>query len=494
LELSRRLCWTSQDASGVQRDGPKFIYSLLWVREGMNAPLAAQVGIDALLPRWLEFTLANPTRVPGGLLFGQLYGDLTKWEEDGLFYVVWGAHAYWSATGDARFLSGAHLETLRTALAWLDRHIWDEQRGLYGRYFACESPFAGSRDDGWDAAAGAPASWPPMAWQGRTLRRSYDLYINHLMYAVLRMLAPHVPADERARLLTQAARIDAARAPLWPSEGLPPYGIVVFADGSEAVAPAFAIDLTDYVWALTMPPFLPPRMPVRRITLALAQAMQRTPTYQPGLAEFVFAYTWPLIAADPAWRDPRDTVADLERLLPEIDRPGRYLPMAGAVMECLAIPDGHPWHDVRPCIFAISQWLPCHHALGLRRLTAGWALRGTAAIRRITAMPLGRCTVDIAFAPDSQPLCGVRWDGQTLAHTLQLPEELLTPGHHQAEVGGPPSAGPLLIASEARLLSVRCSGDAVIYRLAGHGPHRVVFADGEQIIDLDGAGEVRRDR
>jgi len=491
LALNRRLCWTSQDASGVQRDGPKFIYSLLWVREGMNAPLAAQAGMDALLPRWLAFSLANPTRTADGVFYGQLYGEHTKWEEDGLFYVVWGAHAHWSTSGDTSFLSGAHLRTLLSALAWLDARCWDEERGLYGRFFACESPFAGTRDDGWDAAAGAPASWPPPSWQGRTLARSYDVYINLLQYAVLRMLAPHAPAEQRAQLLARAARIDAALAPLWQSDGLPPYGWLTFTDGSEALAPALEIDVTDYVWGLTMPPLLPPRLPVQRIVTALAERMAAAHRSGDLPSKFLFAYTWPLLAADPAWRDPTATIADLEAFLPEIDRPGRFLPMPGAVMECIGVPDGHPWHDVRPCAFAASQWLPCHHALGLRRLAAGWAVRGSEAIRTISAMPLGGCTADLVFSGGG-PLSGVAVDGHPLLHTLQLPDAVLTPGHHRISVGGAPSPGPLLLASDARLLAVRVEGDQIVYRLSGCGPHRLWFSDGEALVELDGVGEYRR--
>lgn len=489
VQGNRRLLLASQDASGALRDGPKFIYSLLWVRAGMNTPLAAWAGLPGLLRRWLPFALAHPTRSGADTLYGQLFGEHTKHEEDGLFYVVWAAHTAW-ARGDGAFLQDGHLRTLLAALDWLDRACWDEERGLYGRFYACESPFAGHRDDGWDPANGAPADWPAPRWQGRTPVRAYDTYINLLQYAVLRMLAPHADAGRRAALLARAARIDAALAPLWRGDGLPPYGRVRFADGGEELLPAFGLDHCDYVWSLTMPPFAPPAMPVQRIRATLARHVSETLAAGGRLAPFLFAHTWPLLAADPAWRDPAATVADLERFLPEIARPGRYQPSAGTVMECIGVPDGHPWHDVRPCAFANAQWLPTAYALGLRREAHGWSLRGTDALRRLAGFDLGHgCRADLEFTGGA-PLAGIAIDGRALHHTLQLPESALTQGCIRIVVGGPPAPGPLLLGTEARLLAVERRGDAVVYRLAGHGPHRLRFADGERLVELDGEGEL----
>ena len=73
-----------QDESGAIRAAIKFIYYLIWVRDGaIIAAPAAQAGWLDPLARWDAFLLANPTLTehePKGRFFGQLVnGRITKW-------------------------------------------------------------------------------------------------------------------------------------------------------------------------------------------------------------------------------------------------------------------------------------------------------------------------------------------------------------------------------------------------------------------------------
>ena len=486
LDLNRRLFLTYQDASGPLRDGPRYIYSHLWIRAGMNAPLAEWAGMPAMVRRFARFALKTPTVLPSGRLYGQMFGPDSKQEEDGLFYVVWAQHCRWLQDGQG--FQGDDLQVQLDALDWLDRMCWDEQRGLYGRFFACETTFEASRDDGWDAPVGAPTSWTPAAHNGRRLKRSYDVYINLLQYAVLRMLAPHVDVKRRADMLAQCARIDAGLAPLWQQADGPygaPYGWVQFADGGEELLPA--LDPTDHIWGLTMPPFTPPHMPVERIRRKLAD-LAAAARPKSGMGSFLFGYTWPMLAADPAWRDPAQTLADFAALFPEVDRAGAFMPMRGAVPECVNIPDGDPFHDLRPCGFAVGQWIAVPYSLGLRRTAGNWAVRGTDALRRIPCQTLGRATAELTWTGGA-PICGVRVDGKALEHTLVLPDDVLGAGHHRIEVGGAVGRGPVLIDTEARLIRFQVVDGQVRYHLHGYGLHRCRLADGQTcMVDLDGDG------
>jgi hypothetical protein len=187
VRLNRRILWMSQDASGAMRDGPRRLYNLLWVRGGgLNGALAARIGMPEVAREFLEFTMANPSEIrgeePEGMMFGCLHGPINKWEEDGLFYVVLCAWTYWSVTGDDRFLRGRYRWRLDAALDWLERYCFDAEVGLYGRFHHCETPFEGSHDWTHDFAVGAPFGYPSAKWQGRTVTRSYDVYINLLQY------------------------------------------------------------------------------------------------------------------------------------------------------------------------------------------------------------------------------------------------------------------------------------------------------------------------
>jgi hypothetical protein len=127
------------------------------------------------------------------------------------------------------------------------------------------------------------------------------------------------------------------------------------------------------------------------------------------------------------------------------------------------------------------------HGLGLRRHHLSWSVRGGRGIAGIADMPLGGgATADIEFSP-SEALCGVKVDGAALQHSLVLPQSVLTPGRHRVEVGGKASPGPILVATDARLLEVKSVGGEVRYRLAGLGPHRLEFADGStRHVEIDG--------
>lgn len=486
LDLNRRLYLTYQDASGPLRDGPRYIYSHLWVRAGMNAPLAEWAGLPAMVRRFARFALKTPTVIPSGRMYGQLFGPDSKWEEDGLFYVVWAQHCRWLQDGQG--VEGDDLQVQRDALDWVDRMCWDEDRGLYGRFFTCESSFEGCRDDGWDAPVGAPTSWIPVAHEGRRLKRSYDVYINLLQYAVLRMLAPHVDVKQRDAMLEKCARIDAGLAPLWKQTDGPygvPYGWVQYVDGGEELL--LELDATDHIWGLTMPLFNPPQMPVERVRSNLAD-LAGAARPKSGMGRFLFGYTWPMLAADPAWRDPMRTMAEFSALFPEVDRAGAFMPMRGAVPECVNVPDGDIFHDLRPCGFSVGQWIAVPYSFGLRRTASNWAVRGTDALRRIPNITLGHATAEITWTGGA-PLCGVRLDGQRLAHTLVLPDEMLGNGHHHIEVGGVIGGGPVLIETEARLLRVEVTHGQVRYHLHGYGPHRCRLADGQTcMIDLNGNG------
>jgi hypothetical protein len=88
LETNLRAVLSMQDESGAIRAAIRYIYYLIWVRDGalVAAPMA-RAGLVDPLTRWNGFLLANPTATedePKGRFFGQLVnGRISKWRRTG---------------------------------------------------------------------------------------------------------------------------------------------------------------------------------------------------------------------------------------------------------------------------------------------------------------------------------------------------------------------------------------------------------------------------
>ncbi len=160
LEKNKRIALSMQDG-GFMRSTNQYIYYLLWYRDGgMNTSHLCYSGWPKVAGDHVRIANMNPNtsyEEPEGEFFGQLMaGPITKWEEDGLFFATWPAFAYWTQTGDKTYISGEYLLNLEKAMDWLETYVYDEEKGLFGRYHRCETPFSGSRGFGWDNAVGRP--------------------------------------------------------------------------------------------------------------------------------------------------------------------------------------------------------------------------------------------------------------------------------------------------------------------------------------------------
>lgn len=487
LDLNRRVLAAMEDAQGAIRAAINRIYYMIWVRDGGMIQVAqAASGNAAPLERWCRFLLANPTRVARGphrgILFGQLVGPLAKWQEDGLFHAVNAVYQRWTSTGARP--TAAERRTLLAAADWLDRYCFDRRRGLYGRYYACETPLHRSHDAGYDEATGKPVDFWTPSWNGAKPVRSYDLYVNQYGYALARMLETLLPGAAARHWGERAERLAAAMRP-WFGDGMPDYGDLVLENGTVVRAPAYGLDRCDYEWACSVPPFFsePERLP--GILAGLLRRMEAEP-------RTVFLASWfSLLAACDPLDVPEETLLRLARYAAaQCARGGAKLAMPGAVVECLDVPDGDLYHDVRPQAFSIGPWLAAAVALGVRRLPLGLAVRGTAQLLEAGPYVFGGMRVRFAFA-GAGPWADVRVDGAPLAHTLQIPEARLHDGA-RIEVAGRPDApaGPLLTASSARLHNVDTDDGAVVYSLEARGDTWLRFAPGVRglaVADASGA-------
>lgn len=461
------------DESGAMRASIKAIYYLIWVRDGgFCFPYQSAAGWTHKLPGFCRLLLANPTNargegIPPGRMFAQLIDpDYGKYEEDGAFYVIWPAFTHWTQTGSREFFEGENLALIEEAVGWVERFTFDEERGLFGGFFADETPAFASRDYGWDYAIGKPGSTEHIQYDGRKIVRSYDIYLNTLMHSAYTMLAA-----------AGGVRYEAKAAALWENlkpffedlqGGLPPYGDLITGDGSLIRARLTGAGNSTFFWALSIPNFLP--LDNREaINAAVLDEIMAKPEMH-----FINGVCAAIAAADTWFHDGERLLDILIRIKEEAMKPGPFLPMGGAMPEKLGAPQGNIYHDIRPQGFAMGAWLAAWASLGLRRLPYGLALRPTKAFNRILNYLWRGHTLDFSFDYHGRTPA-LEINGRRIYNTLQIPESLLTGDRCAVRlVDGQP--GPLLLRSSAQLDDVNAKeGGHLEYRFTCFGLTSICF-------------------
>ena len=490
LDVNRRVLISMQDTSGAIRAALNRIYYMIWIRDGaIIEVMHGHAGARAPLEKWTEFLLKNPAVIekekPAGRTFLMLTNQITKWEEDGVFYAIWTVFNAWTQSGDDRWRSPETLALLADALDWLERRCLDKKSGLFGRFFACESPLPGSRDDGWDNAVGYSVRRSSISFKGVPVRQSFDIYINLFAKSCYGMLAAlQTGAAASERLLRKALNLGEKLARFIPENGLPDYGDLLGADGRIRTAGPVGLDLTDYVWGLSLAPFFPQPWRLPGIRRALLEKAMSNPDH------WFLAGFFSLVAnIDPEWCDESEIMRAILFAAKECHRPGKFLPMPDTVVEMFGMPDGHPWHDVRPQAFSIGPWLATVAGLGLRRQSFGLAVRAGRSLKSITAYEYRHARIDATFEGNG-PHTHVKLNGQPLTHTLQLPENLIR-SSTRIEVTRTRTAvpEPVLVGSTVRLDSIEIKPDGPRFHFTAFGLNSLEFR-GKAVFKLaDPAGK-----
>lgn len=484
------------DESGTFRASLKDIYYQIWVRDsGFSFAYQAAAGWPHKLRELCRLLLDNPLTVrgghgaPAGRMFGQMINrDYGKCEEDGLYYVVWSLFTHWTQCGELDFITEADWDLIAEALDWVDAAAWDPQRGLYGHHWADETPTSGWRDFGWDYAFGKPLDGRDVVrHNGERVTRSYDSYVNLIMHSTFTMLAALNPG-RFSSLGGRAEHLWKVLRPLLETrtDGLPPYGELQLESGTRVIAPYWGPATSVYIWGLSMPCFAPLAdwPPVRdRLMAAIVE--------RPRL-HWINGICSTAAAIDPWFAGEEQVLAAVKAVAAEALRPGKYLPMGGAMPEKMDAPEGNYHNDIRPQGFAMGAWLAALASLGVRRLPYGLALRPTAALTGLRAFHWRGRQVDFSFSATGRALA-LEVNGHAVAHTLQVPEALLDQASNTVRLV-PGDPGILLLGSTVRLEEV-WAGDVSSVRyiatafglsemtFSGHPAHvRVEGIDGDAII------------
>lgn len=464
------------DESGAYRASIKAIYYLIWVRDSaFSFYYQTAAGWPHRLPELCRLLLANSTHPEGAPpaptgMFAQLvnrtYGKL---EEDGAFYAILCVFTNWVQSGFRHRPDTASLAILRGAVAWVDGFCRNAATRLYEGRFADETPAFGSRDYGWDFAIGKPAGDEAIRHEGRRIVRSVDIYLNTLMHGAHRMLSCLAEGEAARWHGEQADGLERALQPLYADRvaGLPPYGDLIAEDGSVHRARPWGPASSVYVWALSLP---------NQLALddrdALQGALLDALLAKPAL-HFINGLCSAAAAADPIVHGETRQLRLLRAIHDETLKPGRYMPMGGAMPEKFDAPQGNLYHDIRPQGFAMGAWLGAWASLGVRLLPLGLAVRATSAYERLSDYAWAGGVIDFEFL--GEPGCPLTIDGTSVPGTLQLPEELLGKARTRIQVRPAGDSLPRLVRSNVRLLSVSGSGRS--WEVLATGSSEVVFSD-----------------
>ncbi|HKK67718.1 MAG TPA: hypothetical protein VJ946_05880, partial [Bacteroidales bacterium] len=379
------------------------------------------------------------------------------------------------------------------AMAWLETHVYDEEKGLFGRYHRCETPFSGSRGFGWDNAVGRPTNKYYATHEGDTIVFSYDIYMNNLNYSTYLMLAAMEYANNNdqksAEYLAKANTLEKnINKWLKDKNSLPPYGDLLTNNGDLVQAGPYGLDETDYQWALSIPPFLPNKPEVlRNISNLLLQDMQEDPK---GM--FICAYNAILTSMDPLIHDEKQMMERLEYLVPQSVRAGKYLAMPYTIPELVDQEDGDPFHDVRPLVYSIAPWISAVTNFGLHRMPFGIALRGTQYLEKLINYTYKNALLDVNYTGEGE-LNEIKINGQKLAHSYQIPDEILQDGENKVTVVMAAQTAPenILAASTIRLKNITEVKNGVRFNIEAFGQNIMTFLNLEKNLEIsDAKGEV----
>jgi hypothetical protein len=415
-------------------------------------------------------------------MFAQLINkDYGKYEEDGVFYVIWCLFTHWTQTGQKTLSAGKNLKLVEDALRWVEEYIYDERRGLFGSYFADETPAGDCRDDQWDYAIGQPARYEPPKFEGVTILRFYDTYMNMLMHSAYSMLAALTGGKKAEGYTAKAAALWENLKPFFDirKDGLPTYGELLLKDGRRVFCPHWGTSHSVYVWGLSLPCFAP-----LDDWDGIRQRLFEEIAAKPQL-HFVNGICSSISSVDP-WFYPEDKLLEMIlNIAAQAEKPGKYLPMGGAMPEKYDAPEGNIYHDIRPQGFAMQSWLAAAASLGLRRLPYGLALRPTRSFTEIQNYAWKNRTLRFVWnGADKNPLLVI--NGKACPGTVQVPEARLREGKNTIELReGDPSL--LLLRSTVALHDVALSKAGLSISVEAFGLSEIWFSALPESVSFSGA-------
>jgi hypothetical protein len=178
-----------------------------------------------------------------------------------------------------------------------------------------------------------------------------------------------------------------------------------------------------------------------------------------------------LLSLDTQLFDEDEIMDVLESLVPQSVRPGKYLPMPYTIPEYVDTEDGNPFHDIRPIVYSAAPWLATVTNFGLRRLSAGFAVRPTKYLDSIYNIQFMNQLFSVHYDIDS--ISGntlLTMNGTDISHSWQIPVDSISEGKNILNLEPTDKTiENILIGSTAKLFGYRKSENNIRYDIEAFG-------------------------
>lgn len=474
-------------------------YNAIWVRDSTIVALCtALAGDPQFLKRWTPYLLANPTPVEAR---GKKYKtfiiapydghEVFRLEDDGPFYAIASAYAYWKLIGDDSLLKEWYA-TLQGAVDYLKAESYQPELGLYSESLINEAALKASSYWQNEKLPGLKVGddWP---------MRICSLYINNLMYAGHLMLGEMgLALGETARSAEdfKMAEVLAERVEnkLWnPAQNVYLSGIAMMENGRKVPLDWNYYDIfIDYVWAFSLFPQTPNAFKSYRSMDTMLNSWDGPFPVKNG--RVYTAMTLGHAAYVYAWADSFDKATQCLRSLDRIsqqvkwnDEMNAIYMMRGAMIELTTHVQFH-----RPQVFVAGPCLNGVVALGVALDFNGVSIIPSGLLTKADHIIFKNVELNVDLC-GAKNVAGLVVDGQRIPNTLRIPSSFLTPGKHEVKLldQAQAAAEPLLRYSNLELVALtRSATGGLDYQVEGHGRGLLRFMNlkAEKVCVTDAAG------
>ena len=446
-------------------------YNAIWVRDSTIASVfSALAGDPEYLRDWAPYVIANPTplehngRVYNSFIIAPYNGEeIFKKEDDGPFYAIVSAYAYWKLLDDDTHLMQWY-DTLSDSMDFLESHSYDPDAGLYAEYLINEMPLKGSPywKDEKNPTLIIDGDWPVCI---------QSLYQNHLMYASNLMMGEiALELDKTKDSEKYFKRADDLlkniNEKFWQEDkGIYLAGLAIMDnDRIVDVHWTYSNIYVNYIWAFSLFPILPH---YQRSLVSLDDCVEKST--KNGLQNLGFVSCYFHSAVIYGWSGLFkkalrliDYIVDLCQKVEWSDKLQALYAMKGSMLEMTSFIKFH-----RPQVFCSAPMLHGIVSFGASADYNGVNIMPSDSLKRIDNFIYKKSVLNIDLKTPEN-IGGIVVDMKEIPYTLRIPSKFLTPGTHKISFLNK-KCRPLLLFTNLELLDVKETIDGVEYTINGYG-------------------------
>ncbi|MFW5804238.1 MAG: hypothetical protein ACOCWG_03295, partial [bacterium] len=375
-------------------------------------------------------------------------------------------------------------KVMEDAVDWIEKYSYDPKMKAFGRYYAHEIPLTNSWDYGWDNSLGKPTETVPVKFNEQVITRSYDLYINSLMYATYHMLSAMQYGEKSREYTYKASQLEPFIKSLFKENELPGYGVLLTDKGQYIKAGPYGLSKEDYTWALALPNFYPEGIDITAVKQLLLDDLMV------DMENKHLPSTFSFLASLDVLNFKEDTIMKLvDHATEKCYEPNEFLPLKNTMVKVTGAGPDNPENDIRQSTATFGAWMGTMANLGIKKLPYGIAARPTDFIDSINNYQYKNGLLNIHYK-GSGNISKVTLNGQELMYTWQVPEGWLRNGNNNLEVIMKDDVTPpknTLIRSTIQLMSVNIIQGKTEYVIRCYGKNNLEFKNLEKkVVVYDG--------